>query len=419
MTDYGMVIIGAGETGARAASELRSLGWTGNITLIGEEAHAPYERPPLSKQALQEAAEPSPAFILDHKKLEELRILWKKENKATSIDKGKHMIKLENGESIFYERLLLATGAKPRTLPTELFEPRPGSIIDTPLVHYLRSFSDALSLRKRLQPGKRIIVIGGGFIGLEVAASASACGCEVTVIEAGPRLLMRGVPEAIASIVEARHRSAGARIQLGVGISQVSSIGDEKIVTLANGEALVCDTIIAGIGAIPETTLAAESGLVIENGIRADNRLATSDPDIFAAGDCCSFPHPLYDGARIRLEAWRAAQDQGTFAAASMLGAKESYDAVPWFWSDQFELALQVTGLPSAGTVTVQRSLGSAGELFFHFTDEHRLIAASGIGSPGIAKEIRLAEKLIAARSILEPAQLARPDVKLKALLNA
>ncbi|OMF26767.1 ferredoxin reductase [Paenibacillus sp. FSL H8-0548] len=411
-----MVIIGAGETGARAAVELRSLGWTGKITLIGEEAHAPYERPPLSKPTLLEEHNPSPAYILDNKQLEEHRIELMKGCKAVSIDKNNHSVQLENGQNINYERLLLATGAQPRRLSIPLSGSQ--SRFDTSSVLYLRSFGDALSLRRRLEPGKRVVIIGGGFIGLEVAASARECGCEVTVIEAGPRILMRGVPEAIAAIVDARHRSAGVQFKLGVGIAGISSSGGESIITLINGETLACDALIAGIGAIPETALAAASGLAIENGISVDEKLATSDPNIFAAGDCCSFPHPLYGGMRIRLEAWRNAQDQGTHVAGSMLGAKEAYAAVPWFWSDQYDLTLQVSGLQGIGTTTVHRTLGSSGDLFFHLTDERTLAAASGIGGPGIAKDIRLAEMLIASKAVLDPDALARPDVKLKVLLK-
>ncbi|WP_206669793.1 NAD(P)/FAD-dependent oxidoreductase [Paenibacillus luteus] len=415
MSDHGMIIIGAGETGARAAAELRSLGWTGRITLIGEEAHAPYERPPLSKQMLQEEDQPSPAAILRAEQATEQRIELRKACKAVAIDTRNHRITLNDGSSLTYERLLLATGAQPRKLAS----PLPGS--DTPLawpsIHYLRSYGDAVSLREQLQPGKRIVVIGGGFIGLEVAASARARGCEVTVIEAGPRILMRGVPEAIASLVDARHQSAGVQFKLGSAISGMSSSGKEYLIRFSNGEALACDTIVAGIGAIPETALASESGLAVENGIRVDERLATSDPDIFAAGDCCSFPHPLYGGRRIRLEAWRNAQDQGTHAAGSMLGAAAAYAAVPWFWSDQYDLTLQVAGLPDAGTTTVHRSLGAKGDLFFHLTAENRLVAASGIGGPGIAKDIRLAEMIIGSQAVLDSKALAQPDLKLKALL--
>ncbi|MFF2091317.1 NAD(P)/FAD-dependent oxidoreductase [Paenibacillus sp. NPDC058174] len=415
MTDNAMVIIGAGETGARAAAELRERGWTGAITLIGEESHAPYERPPLSKQVLQEAGEPSPAYIVTTEKLQEQRIDFIHSSKAASIDRSRHIVSMEDGRQFRYERLLLATGARPRMLQLSDSGSGAGS---APNIRYLRSYADALALRSQLQPGQRVAIIGGGFIGLEVAASARHQGCAVTVIEAGPRILMRGVPEAIARVVEARHRGEGVSFKLNASIQAIDSSDSESIMTFTGGEALAFDVILAGIGAVPDTVLASGCGLTIENGIAVDERLNTSDPDIFAAGDCCSFPHPLYGGMRIRLEAWRNAQEQGTHAAGSMLGSNEAYAAVPWFWSDQYDLTLQVTGLPHTARTTVHRSLGATGDLYFHLTDDYRLAAASAIGRNGIAKDIRLAEMLIASRAALDPVQLAAPDIKLRSLLT-
>ncbi|WP_201317781.1 NAD(P)/FAD-dependent oxidoreductase [Paenibacillus sp. EPM92] len=411
MTDLGMVIVGAGEAGARAAAELRTQGWAGSITLIGEEKWAPYERPPLSKEQLVAEEEPSPVFILSDEMLARHDIRFLSGTAVERIDRDRHSAVLADGRQIRYERLLLATGARPRPFAVE------GS--DPSHVSYLRTYSDALALRARLQSGKRIAIIGGGFIGLEVAASAVKRGCSVTLIEVGPRILMRGVPEDIARIVDARHREAGVRFKLGTAIDRIQRTGNERSIVLADGSIVACDEIIAGIGAIPETTLAAACGLEIENGIRADEMLATSDPDIYAAGDCCSFPHRLYGGKRIRLEAWRNAQDQGLHVARNMLGAAEPYAAVPWFWSDQYELTLQVTGLADSGEKTVIRDMGTAGKLYFHLSGEGRLVAVSGIGSPGIAKDIRFGEMLIERQASPELDALANANVKLKSLLQA
>lgn len=411
MTKNGMVIIGAGEAGSRAAIELRTQGWIESITLIGEEKLSPYERPPLSKSTLISADEPSPAFILDNEKLLQHDIRFLSGCAVTQIDKRSHSVILADGRQLSYERLLLATGAHPRRLSIE------GSGASSAL--YLRTYSDALALRDRLRPGKHVVVIGGGFIGLEVAASAVERGCSVTLIEVGPRILMRGVPKEIADIVEARHRAAGVEFRLGCAIDKIESIDDGYTIALADGKIISCDTLIAGIGAIPETSLAAKCGLEIDNGVRTDERLATSDSDIFAAGDCSSFPHNLYAGKRIRLEAWRNAQDQGMHVARNMLGAVEPFTAVPWFWSDQYELTLQVTGLPDCGEMTVKRDIGDVGKLFFHLSNDGRLVAASGIGSTAsIAKDIRLAEMLIQQQVKPDPKTLARADVKLKSLLR-
>jgi 3-phenylpropionate/trans-cinnamate dioxygenase ferredoxin reductase component len=410
MTESRMVIIGSGEAGARAAVELRTQGWSGPITLIGEERLAPYERPPLSKRLLFTEEEPSPVFILDNEKLEEYDIDLLSGSSAVGIDRNNCTVQLDNGREIKYHRLLLATGARARKLTLK------GS--ETAKLFYLRTFSDALTLRENLKPGHHIAIIGGGFIGLEAAASAIEKGCSVTLIEHGLRILMRVVPKEIADIVEARHLAAGVEFKFGVSIEKIDNNVDGQTITLGDGTLVHCDSIIVGIGAIPETSLAADCGLEIENGIRVDESLRTSDPYIFAAGDCCSFPHRLYDGRRIRVEAWRNAQDQGIQAARNMLGFNEPFEVVPWFWSDQYDLTLYVTGLPISGEKTVIRDLGDAGQLFFHFTEDGKLAAASGIGTTAISKEVRIAEMLIEKQKILDFMLFERPDVKLKSLLK-
>ncbi len=415
MKNYGMVIVGAGEAGARAAVELRMQGWTGTITLIGGEKRHPYERPPLSKQQLYDDDEPSPVVILNNEMLREYDIRFISGCSAVHIDRHDHSVALSDGSRIRYERLLLTTGATPRKLTVQ------GTALES--VMYLRTFADALALRERLLPYKRVTVIGGGFIGLEVAASAIMKGCHVSLIEVGPRILMRGVPEEIARMVEARHRAAGVDFKLGVfidSIDRTDRADDEYAISLADGTSIRCDAIVCGIGAIPETALAAECGLEIDNGVRVNEFLVTNDPDIYAAGDCCSFPHPLYSGKQIRLEAWRNAQDQGTHAAGNMLGASVPYAVVPWFWSDQYDQTLQVAGLSDSTNTTVLRDLGDAGKLFFHLAEDGRLVSVSGMGpsDSGIAKEIRMAEMLIGRQAKPEAAFLSDPTRRLKELLR-
>jgi 3-phenylpropionate/trans-cinnamate dioxygenase ferredoxin reductase subunit len=412
MKDYGMVIVGAGEAGARAAVELRTQGWTGAITMIGNERWHPYERPPLSKHQLYETGEPSPITILDSDRLNEHNIGLLTSDAAVRINRQAHMVELASGIQVPYERLLLATGANPRKLSVQ------GNAAEEML--YLRTFADAIRIREQLQPGKRVAVIGGGFIGLEVAASAVTKGCEVTLVEVAPRILMRGVPEQIAVMVEERHRVAGVRFKIGVMIDSVDKeVGGEYVISLADGTTVNCDVIITGIGAIPEMTLAVTSELEVDNGVKVNELLMTSDSDIFAAGDCCSFPHPLYGGKRIRLEAWRNAQDQGTHVAGNMLGAAVPYSALPWFWSDQYDQTLQVAGLSEPTDTTVERDLGEAGKLFFHVATDGRLVSVSGMGpSGGIAKEFRLAEMLVEKQVRPELAALSDPSRRLKELLR-
>ncbi|MCX5512700.1 ferredoxin reductase [Kaistia algarum] len=407
-----MLIIGAGEAGARAAMALRENGFAGTVTIIGDEPHLPYERPPLSKSVLAAESEPAAPFIHTEARLAEQDIAIVHGTEATSIDRAGHTVTTANGAIFPYDRLLLATGAKARRLRLD------GAGPDNVL--YLRTFREALALRSRLMPGSRLVLIGGGFIGLELAAAARLRGCDVTVIEMAPRLLARAVPADMAARIAARHEAAGVRLILGAGIERIEGDITGHAVLLSDGERVPCDGIIAGIGAVPETELAEAAGLAIENGIKADERLQTSDPDIFAAGDCCSFPLALYGGRRIRLEAWRNAQDQGNHAARSMLGASEPYDAVPWFWSDQYDLTLQIAGLPDEGSETIIRDLGDSSEIRFRLAPDGRLLAASAIGPNGkIAKDIRLAEMMIARRAKPDRGALGDPNVKLKTLFLA
>ncbi len=284
----------------------------------------------------------------------------------------------------------------------------------------LRTFDDALALRRRLRAGMALIVIGGGFIGLEVAASARKLGASVTVVEAASRILSRAVPENLARRLAARHAAEGVELLVGRSLTRLDRSGHRFVVELADGGQLSADLIVAGVGSAPRTELAAAAGLEIDNGVAVNGALQTSDSDIFAIGDCCSFPHPLYGGRRIRLEAWRNAQDQGAFVARSLLGDAGEYQAVPWFWSDQYDLHLQIAGLPSASDAIISRDLGQGSTMHFHLASDGRLVAASALGAiDRIGRDARIAEKLIASRAKPSPALLANSNSKLKALLSA
>ncbi len=392
--------------GARAIVSLRANGWQGAVTLITEETLLPYERPPLSKAMLTDEPEPQPVYLLDESMLASLNATVIRGTRATGIDRTDKAVLLADGRAIGYKKLLIATGAKPRKLTIQGGE----------LAYTLRDFADGDHLRKSLRASTSAAIIGGGFIGLEVASSARKLGSAVTLIEAQPRILMRGVPEEIARVVHARHAAAGVTMEIGTGLTGVETDG----VILADGRKLKADIVIAGIGAAPETILAQQAGLAIDNGIACDAELRTSDPDIYAAGDCCSFPHGLFGGKRMRLEAWRNATDQANVATENMLGGSKSYVAVPWFWSDQYELSLQIAGVPGDGVATVRRQLAEDTFVIFHLDGEGTLVAASGIG-PGnaISRDVKLAEMLIARRAAPSPQALGDPAVQLKALLKA
>ncbi|MEH7387077.1 FAD-dependent oxidoreductase [Bacillus sp. JJ1521] len=410
MSDYGMVIVGGGEAGARAAVELRNQGWNGNITLIGNEKFPPYERPPLSKQFLTNEEKPMSTIIINENQLHENKIHFQSGVTATSLDRENHILSLSDGNKLKYERLLLCTGAKPRRLTI------PGSGIEGIL--YLRTIGDSLKIRNHLKRGSHVVIIGGGFIGLEVAASAITRGCQVTLIEAAPRILMRGVDEEIADMVKALHTKKGVEFIIGKSLKEINQIDGQFTVELGDGQSISSDIVIAGIGAIPETTLAEENGLDIENGIKVDKYLMTNDSDINAAGDCCSFPHPLYGGRRVRLEAYRNAQEQGIHAAKNMVNLPTPYLVIPWFWSDQYDRTLQVAGFAD-NTKKIVRDLGDEEKIFFHFSENNFLKAVSGIGTQRITKEIRIAEMLIEKQVVLDPEVVSNPSNNLKKLLRA
>lgn len=354
----------------------------------------------------------SPKWVGLPDRFAELKIETITGRPVIGIDRQRKTVKLADGATIPYAKLLLATGAVPRRLP---LAPKASERIA-----YLRTYTDALSIRAHLEPGSHVAVIGGGFIGLELAASARKRGADVTVVEAQPRILMRGVPEEIARVIHDRHLAESIKVTCGRGLKSITETRDEVLIELVDGETIHADLAVVGIGAQPVTALADAAGLALDNGIAVDARLATSDPDIFAAGDCCSFPLAIYGGRRVRLESWRNAQDQGMLAAANMLGRAEPIASVPWFWSDQHDLTLQVAGLAEGAASTVRRDLGEGAFILFHLAEDGRLLAASGIG-PGnaVARDIRLAEMLIAKGARPAPEQLAEPQVKLKALLAA
>jgi 3-phenylpropionate/trans-cinnamate dioxygenase ferredoxin reductase subunit len=399
-TELPIVIAGAGECGTRAAFALREEGWDGRIVLVGTEP--PYERPPLSKTGEYK-------LICDGAALREAGITFLPGVEATGLDTAGHVLELAGGRRLPYRSLLLATGARARRLP---FGGAP--------VHVLRSYADAAALRANLAPGRRVAVIGGGFIGLELAASAAALGCVVTVVELGPRLMGRGVPARVAAVMAGRHVHAAVDIRCGTGVTGLAETASGVTITLAEGTVIEADVVVAGIGAAPETSLASAAGIETADGVVVDARFDTSAPDVFAAGDCCRYPHPLYDGRLLRLESWRAAQEHGAAAARAMLGETEPYAGVPWFWSDQHDYTLQVAGLADEAAREVVRVRPDGVEIWFGLADGGRLVAAAAAG-PGnsVARDIRLAEMLIARRATPDPAVLADPGAALKSVLRS
>jgi 3-phenylpropionate/trans-cinnamate dioxygenase ferredoxin reductase subunit len=409
MTTPGIVIIGGGECGARAALTLRTTGWTGAVTLVGAESALPYERPPLSKQVLTSPDPVPPATVLPAQELCRNEIRYLAGTVAVEIDRYNRVVVLGDGARLPYTRLLMATGARPRRLP--------GPAGDG--VRYLRTYDDALGIRERLGSGVRVGIIGAGFVGMELAASAAVRGCLVTVIEMGARPMPRLVPAPLADIVAERHRAAGVRLRFGATIAQIGEDRSGWHLELGSGEPVDCDVLVAAIGALPNTELAEEAGLEVSNGVSVDTCLRTSDPYVYAAGDCCSFPCSLLDYRRTRLESWSNACEQATFAARNMLGADIAYESVPWFWSDQFDLTMQIAGMPDESSTEVIRQRDDGILLHFQLARNGGLASASAIGvGSTVAKDIRLAQRLIASGALIPPDKLADPAVTLKSLLS-
>ncbi|URM26761.1 FAD-dependent oxidoreductase [Pseudomonas frederiksbergensis] len=405
-----LIIVGAGHAGGRAALTLRSEGYSGRLILIGDESHPPYERPPLSKGLLQGTVDLAGYSLCDTAQLADLDIEHVAGNPVKRLDPPQHRLQLADGSWLHYTRLLLATGGRSRRLASV-----PEDLLN---VLYLRTHDEALALRASLQPGSRVVIIGGGFIGLEVAATARTLGCTVTLLEAGPRLAGRVLPEQLSSVLQELHRSKGVDVRLNVAIEAVQGVTHVESVQLVDGQWLPCDLVVVGIGMQPNSELAAAAGLEVGQGIRVDAQLRTSAPDIFAAGDVCEFRlHP--QGVFQRQETWRNAETQGRHAALNLLGGELPFDVIPGFWSDQYDWGLQIVGVIPNTQPTASRTTPGGGFLLFYLDAEQRLQGACGWGEGNsIAKDIKLCERLIAQHNPLSVNALADADVPLKQLLR-
>jgi 3-phenylpropionate/trans-cinnamate dioxygenase ferredoxin reductase subunit len=399
MMDAALIIVGAGHAGGRAALTLREEGYSGRLILIGDEPHVPYERPPLSKGLLQGSMDLAGCSLCDSARLAELGIEHIAGNPVSQLDLPQRRLQLADGQWLSYAGLLLATGGRARRLPQAQAN-----------VLYLRTHDEALALKSALRPGARLVIVGGGFIGLEVAATARGLGCEVTVLEAGPRLAGRVLAPVISEALLQVHRQQGVDVRLNVALESINA----EAVQLVDGQLLPCDLVVVGIGMQPNIALAVAAGLEVGQGIRVDAHLRTSAPDIYAAGDVCEF---RLGGEYQRQETWRNAEAQGRHAALNMLGRELVFETLPGFWSDQYDWGLQTVGVITP--LSVSRALPDAGLLLFYLDADHRLQGACGWGrGNSVAKDVKLCERLISARIALNAASLADPNVSLKHLLR-
>jgi 3-phenylpropionate/trans-cinnamate dioxygenase ferredoxin reductase component len=407
-----IVIVGAGRAGAYAAATLRQEGFTGRVLLVGEEPVPPYDRPPLSKDVLVGKAAPIDGLIFKREFYDENTIDLCLGDPAIHLDVELRQIELRSGQSLKYDKLLLATGSRPRKLSWDADS--------VSRLHYLRTAADAEAIAQLLKASRRVAIVGGGVIGFEVAASARSLGCEVTVIEAAPQVMARMMPSEMAVYLVDYHKQRGVRVLTSARPSAVDGHGTTpSAVLLENGLSVEADLVVVGIGITPEVELARSGGLKVENGIVTDAYCQTSEAGIYAAGDAACFFHPLF-GRMLRLEAWRHAERQGKVVALNLLGRAVEYRDAPWMWSDQYDLHLQVTGLLDDADAFVSRGAWKEGaELIFALKGD-RLRGAAGLGrTDAIGRDIRLAQLLIEAEVPIDAARLGDAGVKLKSLLKA
>ena len=404
MSEHPIVIVGAGHAGGRAAESLRSAGHKGPITLVGTETHPPYERPPLSKELLAGAIAVEKTYLRPLSYYSENGIELRLGAEAVGIDRRAQTITLKDGQKLPYDALLFTTGARARRLPI------PGG--DGTRVLYLRDIDDSLKLREALQPGIRLAVIGAGFIGLEVAATAKKRGASVTVLELAPQVLARVAPPEIAAHVAALHAKNGVLVRTGVAVTAIEESGAGVVLKTKDGESIVADLVAIGVGAMPNSELAAAAGLSVQDGIVVDEFGRTSDPLIYAAGDVTRHFNPLV-GRAIRLEAWQNAQNQAIAVAKIMAGGTEPFCEVPWFWTDQFDMNLQTAGAPAGWDKLVWRGgPDDPGFTVFHLADG-KPVAATTVNN---ARDMRFARMLIQRGQAVDPAALADKAVKLQDL---
>jgi len=404
MTDR-IVIVGAGQAGIQAVMTLRAEGFTGAITMVGEEAYPPYQRPPLSKAYLLGQFQRERLFLKPDDYYEPKNCQLLLNTVVDKIDSSAKTVTFRDGKSLGYDKLLIATGTRVRRIPV------PGETLSG--IHYLRSIADVDSLQAVFKPGKKLAVVGGGYIGLEVAAVAAKSGIDVTVFEAMDRLMARAVSPEVSTFYQDEHRKAGVKLLLNTGVEAFEGsphVGDGKVERVrAGGKSYDADVVLVGIGVHPNVELALAAGVECRDGILVDDNARTSNPDIYAAGDCTR--HTGWDEQSIRLECVQNAIDQAKHAALAMLGKPKTYREVPWFWSDQYDLKMQCAGLIRPGDVAVFRGdLAARKFAIFHLRDG-KVAAVEAVNA---AQEYLVGRKMIAARSAPDPAKLADASIPMK-----
>jgi NADPH-dependent 2,4-dienoyl-CoA reductase/sulfur reductase-like enzyme len=394
MTGGAVVIVGASLAGLRAAEELRRQGFDERVVVIGAETHLPYDRPPLSKEVLAGEWEPEQTS-LRRLGFDDLGVDWRLGRRAVALDPGRRVVTLDDGEQVSYQGCVIATGAAPRELPgtTELAG-----------IHTLRTIDDCLAIRNELERQPRVVVVGAGFIGAEVAATCRRRHLDVTMLEALPTPMVRGLGPVVGEVLAGLHRDHGVDLRTGVGVAGFDGTDRVERVRLDDGSSVDADVVVVGVGVVPVTDWLADSGLTVDNGVVCDETLVAA-PGVVAAGDVCRWPNPLFDGEVMRLEHWTNATEQGVAAARRLLAAggdAHPFAPVPFVWSDQYDLKIQVVGRVRGddrievvdGTLEERRFVAAVGR-------GDRLVGAVGFGRPRVLMQYR---RLVAERASFEDA---------------
>jgi len=403
MTDT-VVIAGAGHGAGQVVATLKQRKFSGRIVLVGDEPHLPYQRPPLSKKFLAGDLATERLFYKPASFYDDPQIEVRLDTRIDSVDRTARKLRTEGGDEISYDKLVLALGARVRKVQV------PGS--DLPGVHYLRNIADVEAIRARAVSGKRLVIVGAGYIGLEVAAVCRQLGLEVTVVEMADRVMSRVVSPNVSDFYQLEHTNHGVKLLLSTGLASFKGKRSVKSVITDNEQKIVADFVVIGVGILPNTELAEAAGLEVDDGIIVDDQCQTTDPDIYAIGDCTSHPNDIY-GQRLRLESVHNAVEQAKTAASNICGVETHYSQVPWFWSDQYDLKLQIAGLSQGYDQVVLRGDPSSRRFACLYLKDGSLIAVDAINAP---RDFMQSKALIASHTVLDPVQLADISVALKDL---
>jgi len=402
-----IVVAGAGHAAGQVVATLRQRHFSGQIVLVGEEPWLPYQRPPLSKKFLAGEIPAKRLFLKPESFYDDPQIQVRLETRVTAIDRDAKMLRVDSGDDIGYDKLVLALGSRARTLDIE------GT--DLKGVHSLRNIADVSAISERLNTRRHLVIVGAGYIGLEVAAVTRTLGHDVTVVEMTERVMSRVVSPEISDFYQIEHANQGVKLRLGTTITALHGKKRVKGVETGEGEVIPADLVVAGIGIVANTGLAADAGLQVDDGIVVDDRCLTSDPDIYAVGDCTKHPNEIY-GRNLRLESVHNAVEQAKTAASNLCGEESHYAQVPWFWSDQYDLKLQIAGLSEGYDDVVIRGNPAARSFSCLYLEDSRLIAVDAVNAP---RDFVQSKALIAERAIVASDRLANADESLKDIAAA